>query len=125
VAEGLGGLDIVVNLAAIELENRAEAVTEDEWAHVLGVHLSGAFWLSQAAARKMIEWGQGGRINHFFHPQCRRRQPAWRNRTREKAADAEKVGARAADSPADAAQDAEVVIASLADDNAVTRTLWG
>jgi NAD(P)-dependent dehydrogenase (short-subunit alcohol dehydrogenase family) len=65
VAKELGGLDIVVNLAAIELENRAEAVTEDEWAHVLGVDLSGAFWLSQAAAHKMIEQGNGGRIIHF------------------------------------------------------------
>jgi hypothetical protein len=78
VAEELGGLDIVVDLAVIELENRAEAVTEDEWAHVLGVDLSGAFWLSQAAARKMIERGHGGRIIHFFHPQRRRRQAGLR-----------------------------------------------
>jgi NAD(P)-dependent dehydrogenase (short-subunit alcohol dehydrogenase family) len=65
VSEQLGGLDIVVNLAAIELENRADAVTEDEWNKVIGVDLSGAFWLSQAAAEKMIESGKGGRIIHF------------------------------------------------------------
>jgi NAD(P)-dependent dehydrogenase (short-subunit alcohol dehydrogenase family) len=65
VAEELGGLDIVVNLAAIELENRAEEVTEDEWRQVIDVDLSGAFWLSQAAAQKMIPSGKGGRLIHF------------------------------------------------------------
>ena len=47
------------------------------------------------------------------------------NRTREKAADAEQLGARVADSPADAARDADVVLASLADQGAVTKVLWG
>ena len=65
VAEEFGGLDIVINLAAIELENRAELVTEDEWQRVVDVDLSGAFWLSQAVALKMIERGSGGRIIHF------------------------------------------------------------
>lgn len=65
VASELGSLDIVVNLAAIEVENRAEAVTEDEWSRVIDVDLSGAFWLSQAAAQTMIDRGQGGRIIHF------------------------------------------------------------
>jgi NAD(P)-dependent dehydrogenase (short-subunit alcohol dehydrogenase family) len=65
VCEELGGIDIVVNLAAIELENRADAVTEDEWTKVIDVDLSGAFWLSQAAAQKMIAAGNGGRIIHF------------------------------------------------------------
>jgi NAD(P)-dependent dehydrogenase (short-subunit alcohol dehydrogenase family) len=63
--EQLGSLDMVVNLAAIEMENRAEALTEDEWSKVIDVDLSGAFWLSQAAAQQMIESGEGGRILHF------------------------------------------------------------
>ncbi len=61
----LGGLDMVVNLAGIEVENRAEELTEDEWDQVIEIDLSGAFWLSQAAARHMIETGKGGRIVHF------------------------------------------------------------
>lgn len=65
VADQLGSVDVVVNLAAIELENRAEAVTEEEWRQVIDVDLSGAFWLSQAAAQQMIKRGQGGRIIHF------------------------------------------------------------
>jgi len=61
----LGTLDMVVNLAAIEIENRAEDLAEDEWTRVIDVDLSGAFWLSQAAAQRMIERGRGGRIIHF------------------------------------------------------------
>jgi len=63
-ADRLGGLDLVVNLAAAEIENRAEALTADEWDKVIGVDLSGAFWLSQTAAQRMIDGG-GGRIIHF------------------------------------------------------------
>jgi NAD(P)-dependent dehydrogenase (short-subunit alcohol dehydrogenase family) len=63
--EDLGSLDMVVNLAAIEIENRAEALAEEEWTKVINVDLSGAFWLSQAAAQRMIESGNGGRIVHF------------------------------------------------------------
>jgi NAD(P)-dependent dehydrogenase (short-subunit alcohol dehydrogenase family) len=65
VAAELGGLDVVVNLAAIEIEDRAEALAEDDWRQVIDVDLSGAFWLSQAAAQRMIETGDGGRIIHF------------------------------------------------------------
>lgn len=64
-AERLGGLDLVVNLAAVEIENKAEALTAEEWSDVIDVDLSGAFWLSQAAARRMIEADAGGRIIHF------------------------------------------------------------
>jgi NAD(P)-dependent dehydrogenase (short-subunit alcohol dehydrogenase family) len=63
--DDLGALDMVVNLAAIEIENRAEALAEDEWTKVIDIDLSGAFWLSQAAAQRMIESGNGGRIVHF------------------------------------------------------------
>ncbi|MCW3026901.1 MAG: family oxidoreductase [Solirubrobacterales bacterium] len=65
VADDLGALDVVVNLAAIEIENEAHALTEVEWSTVIDVDLSGAFWLSQAAAQRMIERGSGGRIIHF------------------------------------------------------------
>jgi NAD(P)-dependent dehydrogenase (short-subunit alcohol dehydrogenase family) len=65
VAEGLGGLDILVNLAGIDLESKAEEFDEDDFRKVVDVNLSGAFWLSQAAGRVMIEGGDGGRIIHF------------------------------------------------------------
>lgn len=47
------------------------------------------------------------------------------NRTRSKGEEAEKLGARLADSPADAARDAEVVMLSLADQHVVDAMLFG
>ena len=47
------------------------------------------------------------------------------NRTRSKAEEAEKVGARVADSPADAASDAEVLMLSVVDQNVVESMLFG
>jgi NAD(P)-dependent dehydrogenase (short-subunit alcohol dehydrogenase family) len=61
----LGGLDVLVNLAGIDIEAPAERFDEDAWRTMLDVNLSGAFWLSQAAADTMIEAGRGGRIVHY------------------------------------------------------------
>jgi NAD(P)-dependent dehydrogenase (short-subunit alcohol dehydrogenase family) len=63
--EELGGLDVLVNLAAIDVEAPAEHFAEDDWRRMLDVNLSGAFWLSQAAGEAMIEAGRGGRIIHY------------------------------------------------------------
>lgn len=60
-----GRIDALVNLTALDRQTPAEAVTAEDWDQVLGVNLSGAFWLSQAAGKAMIERGQGGRILHF------------------------------------------------------------
>jgi NAD(P)-dependent dehydrogenase (short-subunit alcohol dehydrogenase family) len=65
VRERLGGIDILVNLAAVELTGPAEEVTEEQWEATLDINLGGAFWLSQAAGKAMIEQGQGGRIVHY------------------------------------------------------------
>jgi NAD(P)-dependent dehydrogenase (short-subunit alcohol dehydrogenase family) len=65
VVDELGGLEILVNLAGVDLEAKAEEFDEDAWAQVLAINLSGAFWLSQAAGRRMIDAGNGGRIIHF------------------------------------------------------------
>jgi NAD(P)-dependent dehydrogenase (short-subunit alcohol dehydrogenase family) len=61
----LGGLDILVNLAGIDLEAKAEDFGEEDWRSLIDINLSGAFWLSQAVGRVMIEAGSGGRIVHF------------------------------------------------------------
>jgi NAD(P)-dependent dehydrogenase (short-subunit alcohol dehydrogenase family) len=65
VVELLGGLDALVNLAGIDLEAPAEEFAEADWQRLLEINLSGAFWLSQAAASAMIDGGGGGHIVHF------------------------------------------------------------
>jgi NAD(P)-dependent dehydrogenase (short-subunit alcohol dehydrogenase family) len=61
----IGGVDVLVNLAGVDLEAPAEKLGEEAWHNVLETNLSGAFWLSQAAGEAMIEAGRGGRIIHY------------------------------------------------------------
>ena len=44
-----GRLDVLANVAGVARGNRIEAVTPDDWRHVLDVNLTGTFLLSQAA----------------------------------------------------------------------------
>lgn len=61
----LGGVDVLLNLAAVDLEAPAEKFAEEDWQTLLDVNLSGAFWLSQAAGEAMIDAKRGGRIIHY------------------------------------------------------------
>ena len=65
VVDRFGGIDVLVNCAGIDIQAPATEFEEDDWRMVLRVNLGGPFWLSQAAARAMIDAGQGGRIVHF------------------------------------------------------------
>jgi NAD(P)-dependent dehydrogenase (short-subunit alcohol dehydrogenase family) len=65
VVRELGALDILVNMAAVDPEAKAEEFEDADWRQALDVNLSGAFWLSRAAGRAMIEGGEGGRIIHI------------------------------------------------------------
>ena len=56
---------MLVNLAGVDLEAKAEEFGEDDWQKVIDINLSGAFWLSQAAGQAMIDGGRGGRIIQF------------------------------------------------------------
>lgn len=58
----LGGLDILVNNAGVEKQVPFTDIAERDWDLVLGINLKGAFLCAQAAARRMIEQGRGGRI---------------------------------------------------------------
>lgn len=59
-----GSVDIFVNNAGIgfKMKPLLDVDTEDEWDQVIAVNLSGAFYGTQAAARAMVEAGNGGRI---------------------------------------------------------------
>lgn len=57
-----GGLDILINNAGIEYREPFLTTTEAQFDDTLHVNLRGAYFLSQAAARAMIQAGKGGRI---------------------------------------------------------------
>ena len=58
----LGGIDILVNNAGIIRRAPLLEFTEKDWDDVMDVNLRSLFFLSQAAARVMIERGRGGKI---------------------------------------------------------------
>lgn len=58
----LGRLDILVNNAGIIRRASALEFGERDWEDVIQVNLSTAFYLSQAAARRFVEQGDGGKI---------------------------------------------------------------
>jgi acetoacetyl-CoA reductase/3-oxoacyl-[acyl-carrier protein] reductase len=58
-----GRLDILINNAGITADRTVLKMTDDDWRKVIDVNLSGAFYLSQAALRHMLERGSGRIIN--------------------------------------------------------------
>ena len=62
LAEDLGGLDVLVNNAATGVATPFLDQTLEDWRRVLDTDLTGAFVCAQAAARRMVAAGRGGRI---------------------------------------------------------------
>jgi NAD(P)-dependent dehydrogenase (short-subunit alcohol dehydrogenase family) len=60
--DAFGAVDVLVNNAGILRDRTLLKTTEEDWDAVLDVHLKGTFTMSQAAARRMVEQGRGGRI---------------------------------------------------------------
>ena len=63
VAAELGPPAVLVNNAGIIRDNLLFKMTEDDWDAVLGVHLRGAFLMSKAAQKHMVEQKFGRIIN--------------------------------------------------------------
>jgi len=57
-----GGLDILVNNAGVIKIIPFLETTETDWDWMFGINCKGLLWCSQAAARRMIEQGRGGKI---------------------------------------------------------------
>ncbi|WP_205474031.1 SDR family oxidoreductase [Nocardioides sp. SYSU D00038] len=62
LAEQLGGVGVLVNVAGTGHSSRALDLDLATWRHVLATDLDGPFLCAQAAARRMIATGRGGRI---------------------------------------------------------------
>lgn len=61
--ERLGGLDILVNNAAIIVSKDIIATTESDWDEVMGINVKGAFLHIRAALAPMIARGRGTIVN--------------------------------------------------------------
>src|ERR671917_61523 len=59
---GFGRLDILVNNAGIIRRAPALEVGEEDWEDVVKINLNSLWYLSQAAARRFVEQGGGGKI---------------------------------------------------------------
>ena len=58
--ERFGRIDILLNNAGISMNKPSLDVTPEEWRQTIDIDLSGVFYCSQAAARRMV--GQGGGV---------------------------------------------------------------
>jgi 3-oxoacyl-[acyl-carrier protein] reductase len=60
VASELGAPNVLVNNAGVIRDNLLFKMTDDDWETVLGVHLRGAFLMTRAVQKHMVEqrWGR-------------------------------------------------------------------
>src|SRR5262245_58213105 len=63
VAKHFGRLDILVNTVGGQREEKADDVTEENFAHVIDLNMKSAMFQAQAAARHMMQ--SGGKQVHF------------------------------------------------------------
>lgn len=59
----LGGANVLVANAGVNVPKAALEVTEDDWDRVLDVDLKGVFFSCQAAGRRMVRRGSGAIVN--------------------------------------------------------------
>jgi acetoacetyl-CoA reductase len=63
VLDQQGQLDILVNNAGITIDRTVRKMSVEDWDRVIGINLSGAFYLSRAVLQHMLDRGYGRIIN--------------------------------------------------------------
>ena len=58
-----GRVDAVVNAAGIIVRAGATETSDEDWARIMGVNVSGVFFMARAAARVMVAQGSGSIVN--------------------------------------------------------------
>ncbi|WP_428648765.1 L-iditol 2-dehydrogenase [Roseibium sp.] len=75
VEERTGGLDILVNNAALFDLAPIVEITRDSYQRLFDINVAGTLFMMQAAARSMIKRGKGGRIINMASQAGRRGEP--------------------------------------------------
>ena len=75
VVETAGGLDILINNAALFTASPTVEITRAEYDRLYAVNVSGTLFTLQAAAKQMIAQGRGGRIINMASQAGRRGEP--------------------------------------------------
>jgi len=71
----LGGIDILINNAAIFTAAPVTEITRDDFERVFDINVAGTLFTLQAVARHMIERGEGGKIINMASQAGRRGEP--------------------------------------------------
>ena len=61
--EKFGHIDTLINVAGVNRRKKAENFSEDDYDFIMNINLKGAWLLSQAVGRHMIQRGTGNQIN--------------------------------------------------------------
>lgn len=63
VMRDCGRIDTLINSAGVNRRKPAAAITEEDYDYILNINLKGAFLLSQAVGRQMLQQRSGNQIN--------------------------------------------------------------
>ena len=62
VVERAGGIDVLVNCAAVYALTPVTEVSREQWSTLFSINVDGTFFTMQAVAKQMIKQGRGGKI---------------------------------------------------------------